>query len=86
MSKRKKDDDKIYISFVSNSRDSVCGSSVLISYPTPNKEKQRECILADLGIVQGSMSPEIEYSSNKKVMENIPLEDLSGVFISHAHC
>lgn len=86
MGGKKKENDKIYISFVSNSRDDVCGSAVLISYPTPNGLKERECILADLGIIQGSMSPEIEYSSNKKVMENIPLEDLSGVFISHAHC
>lgn len=85
MSKKKKSNDKIWISFISNSRDDVCGSSVLISYPTPNEEKERGAVLCDCGIVQGSMSPEIEYSSNKKAMENVPLEDLSAVFISHAH-
>lgn len=86
MSKKKKSTDKIWISFVSNSRDDVCGSTVLVSYPTPNEEKERGLIVLDKGIIQGSMSPEVEYSVNKKDVEKLNVEDVSGVFISHAHC
>gem|GEM_PF-2244176 len=83
MSKRRNKDNDIVVSFVGGSRDDVCGSATLISYPT---NEGRECILCDLGMIQGSFSPDIEYSSNKKLVENIPLEDISGVFLSHAHC
>lgn len=82
MGKGKRDND-IVISFLGGSRDDVCGSATLISYVT---EQGRECILCDLGIIQGSMSPEIEYSVNKKMVENIPIADIKAVFISHAHC
>lgn len=84
MSKKKRDND-IWVSFIGGSRDEVCGSAVLVSYPTPNEEKPRGCILLDCGMIQGAMSPEIEYSVNKKMLENIPLEELSAVFLSHGH-
>ena len=81
MSKRNKNND-IIISFIGGSRDDVCGSAVLISYPTADG---RECILCDLGMIQGSMSPNIEYSDNKKMVENVELEHIKAVFLSHAH-
>lgn len=81
MSKKRKDE-KIVISFLGGSRDDVTGSVVQICIPSKDGHIN---ILCDLGMIQGSMSPEIEYSSNKKVIENIDVENIDYVFISHSH-
>lgn len=83
MSKKKNKDNNVIISFVGGSRDDVTGSAILISYPIGNEE--HKCICLECGMIQGSMSPEIEYSSNKKLVENIPVKDISNVFLTHQH-
>lgn len=83
MSKKKKDSDKIIVSFVGGSRTNITGSSVLISYPTSNTERKLICLEA--GMIQGESKPEYEYSVNKKMIENIPVEDVSAVFVMHSH-
>lgn len=82
MSKRRNKDNDIIVSFIGGSRDDVCGSAVLLNYPT---KEGRSNILCDLGMIQGSMSPEVEYSVNKKMLENIPLDYIDAVFLSHGH-
>lgn len=61
---KRRNENNIIISFINGSRDDVCGSSVIVNYPT--KDNKRKNLLLDLGMMQGSMSAEIEYSSNKK--------------------
>ena len=67
MSKKRNKDNDIIVSFVGGSKTDVTGSATLISYPTNDK---RKCICLECGMIQGSMSPEIQYSSNKKLVEN----------------
>lgn len=83
MSKRRSKDNDIVVSFVGGSRDNITGSSVLISYPIGNGE--HKCICLECGMIQGLNKPEIEYSENKKMVENIPVEDVSAVFLLHSH-
>lgn len=83
MSKRRNKDNDIIISFVGGSRDNITGSSVLISYPIGNGE--HKCICLECGMIQGLNKPEIEYSENKKMVENIPVKDISAVFVAHQH-
>ena len=82
MSKKRNKDNDIIVSFVGGSKTDVTGSATLISYPTNDK---RKCICLECGMVQGSMSPEIQYSTNKKLVENIPVEGISAVFVMHSH-
>lgn len=83
MSRKKNKDNDIIVSFVGGSLTDVTGSSVLISYPLGNNE--RKCICLECGMIQGSMNPEVQYSVNKKLVENIPVEGISNVFIGHPH-
>lgn len=82
MSKKRNRENDIVVSFVGGSKTDVTGSSVLISYPT---SEERKCICLEAGMIQGSMSPEIEYSVNKKLVENIPVGGISAVFLMHSH-
>lgn len=83
MSKRNKDND-IVVSFVGGSKTNITGSSVLISYPVG--DKKHKCIALECGIIQGENKPELEYAMNKKMVENIPVEDIWAVFLMHSHC
>lgn len=83
MGRNRNRDNDIIVSFVGGSKTDVTGSSVLISYPIGNDE--RKCICLEAGMIQGSMSPEIEYSVNKKLVENIPVGGISAVFLMHSH-
>ncbi len=83
MSKKRNKDNDIVVSFVGGSRDSITGSCCLVSYPTGNGE--HKCIALECGMVQGSVKPEFEYADNKKMIENISVEDVSAVFLMHSH-
>lgn len=83
MGKKRKKDNDIIVSFVGGSLTGVTGSSVLISYPINNCERKLICLEA--GMIQGESKPEYEYSANKKMVENIPVEHISNVFLLHSH-
>jgi hypothetical protein len=83
MNKAKKKNNDIILSFVGGSRDNICGSALLISYPIENDK--HKCICLECGMIQGESKPEVDYSVNKKMIENIPVEDISGVFLMHSH-
>lgn len=83
MGKKKGKENDIILSCVGGSRDGITGSSWLISYPISNSE--RKLIALECGMIQGNAKPEYEYSDNKKMLENIPVEDVSAVFIMHSH-
>lgn len=81
-SKRNKEND-IVVSFVGGSRDGITGSCTLIAYPKGNGE--HGLIALECGMIQGEPKPEFEYSVNKKMVENVPVKDVEGVFLLHAH-
>lgn len=81
MSKKNKEND-IIISFLGTSNTDVTGSSVLINYPKGKKERGN--LLLELGLCQGSPTPEKDISSNRKMLENFSKE-LIGT-IEHAIC
>lgn len=78
MSKSK---DKIRISFPSASAEKVAGSQVLIQF---GKEKERQQILVECGLVQGESTVLKEYQANTKRFAFKPRE-LIAVFVCHCH-
>lgn len=83
MSSKKKKDDNIIVSFLGGNSSDVTGSATLISYLC---EEKRRTILIELGMIQGNKTVLEEYRENKKMIDNIPLKDVSEVFVLHPHC
>ncbi len=83
MGGKKNRDNDVVVSFVGGSRDNITGSCILVSYPTSNEE--HKCIALESGMIQGLSKPEHEYADNKKMVENIPVKDISTVFLGHSH-
>lgn len=83
MTKKKKNNNEIVISFVGGSKNDVTGSCVLISYP--KKDNERGLIAIECGLVQGEPTLEVEYSINKKMIERVPVKNIEGVFVGHCH-
>lgn len=76
-------ENNIILSCVGGSRDGITGSCWLVSYPIGNGE--RKLLALECGMIQGNAKPEYEYADNKKMIENVPVEDVSAVFIMHSH-
>jgi len=79
----KKKDNDIIVSLIGGQSQDVTGSATLISYVDENNE--RKCILCELGLIQGNNTVLGEYRENKKMIENIPYEDINYVFTIHNH-
>lgn len=78
MSKNK---DKIRVSFPSASAEKVAGSQVLIEF---GKDRERQKILVECGLVQGESTVLKEYQANSKKFAFKPKE-LTAVFVLHNH-
>lgn len=85
MSKKNKDND-IIISFLGTSNTDVTGSAILVNYSKGKKERGN--LLLELGLCQGSPTPEKDISSNRKMLENFSKEligTIDHVIVGHNH-
>ena len=71
--------DKIRVSFPSASAESVAGSQVLIQF---GKDKDKQTILVECGLIQGETTVLKEYQANTKKFAFKP-KDLTAVFVCH---
>lgn len=78
----KKYKNKIIITSLGGSTEDVTGSCFAIEYPLDNGN--RDLILIELGAIQTNRIQE-DYISNKKMIESIPFNLASNIFICHAH-
>lgn len=78
MSKSK---DKIRVSFPSASAEKVAGSQVLIQF---GKEKEKQQILVECGLIQGESTVLKEYQANTKKFA-FKSRELTAVFVCHCH-
>ncbi len=76
-----KSKDKIRVSFPSASAEKVAGSQVLIQF---GKEKEKQQILIECGLIQGESTVLKEYQANMKKFAFKPKE-LTAVFVCHCH-
>ena len=76
-----KNRDKIRVSFPSASAESVAGSQVLIQF---GKDKDKQTILVECGLIQGETTVLKEYQANTKKFAFKP-KDLTAVFVCHLH-
>lgn len=79
----KKKDEKIVITTCGGQSEGVTGSSTLVSFL--EDDGKRGLILIEMGGIQGNNTVLGEYQENKKLLENIPVEDIEYVFIAHSH-
>lgn len=79
----KKVKEEIVVSFLGGQSEHVTGSSVLIS--VLNDNDTRTNILVDLGLIQGENTILDDYKANKMMLENIPLQYIDYVLLTHAH-
>lgn len=82
MSKKKKDE--IVVTFLGGQSEHVTGSSVLISVLNEDGFT-RTNILVDLGLIQGENTILDDYKANKEMLENIPLNSIDYVILTHEH-
>ena len=78
----KKYKNKIIITSLGGSSDNVTGSCFAIEYPLDNGN--RDLILLENGSIQTNKIQE-DYLSNKKMIDNIPYNLASNIFICHSH-
>lgn len=79
----KKRNDDIIVSLIGGQSDGVTGSVTVVSYLDENNE--RKSILLELGGIQGNNTVLGEYKDNKRMIESIPYENISYVFVAHSH-
>jgi Cft2 family RNA processing exonuclease len=79
----KKKDEKIIVTTCGGQSEGVTGSSTLISFL--KNDGNRGLILIELGGIQGNSTILGEYQDNKKLLDNIPVEDIEYVFVAHSH-
>ena len=78
----KKYKNKIIITSLGGSTEDVTGSCFAVEYPLDNGN--RDLVLIELGSIQTNRIQE-DYISNKKVIEGIPFNLASNIFICHTH-
>jgi len=79
----KKKDEKIVVTTYGGQSEGVTGSITEISYK--KDDNSRGFILLEMGGIQGNNTVLGEYQENKKLLEDIPIEDVEYVFIAHSH-
>ena len=78
----KKYKNKILVTSLGGSSDDVTGSCFAIEYPLDNG--QRDLVLVECGSIQTNRVLE-DYIANKKVVEGIPFNLASAIFVNHIH-
>lgn len=78
----KKYKNKIIITSLGGSTEDVTGSCFAVEYPLDNGN--RDLVLIELGAIQTNRIQE-DYISNKKMIEGIPFNLASNIFICHGH-
>ena len=81
-SSNKKHKNKIIITSLGGSTEDVTGSCFAIEYPMDNGN--RDLVLIECGSVQTNRIVE-DYNANKKMVDNIPFNLASNIFINHQH-
>lgn len=86
MGKKRKDENKIYVNFLGESRNDVTGSSVLLNIP--RKDGTRYNVLIEMGMAQSNTIKQ-DLANNRKMLERFNKDLISSiehVFINHFHC
>ena len=78
----KKFKNKIIITSIGGSTEDVTGSCIAVEYPLDNGN--RNLILLESGGIQTNNMVE-DYNNNKKMIDNIPFNLASHIFIAHCH-
>lgn len=78
----KKYKNKIIITSIGGSTEDVTGSCIAIEYPLDNG--YRDLVLIECGAIQTNRIQE-DYISNKKMIDGIPFNLASNIFICHSH-
>ncbi len=78
----KKYKNKVIITSLGGSTDDVTGSCFSIEYPLDNGG--RDLILLECGAIQTNRMVE-DFNANKKMVENIPFNLASNIFVCHVH-
>lgn len=78
----KKHKNKIIVTAIGNSKEDVTGSCFAIEYSLDNGN--RDLILLECGAIQTNRIQD-DYIANKKMVENIPFNLASALFVCHSH-
>ena len=81
--RNKKNDNSIIITTCGGQSEGVTGSVTMVSYM--KSDNTRGLILLELGGIQGRNTIYDEYLENKKLLEELPIEDVEYVFVEHSH-
>ena len=81
-SSNKKHKNKILVTSLGGSTDGITGTSIAIEYTLDNGNK--DLVLLECGSMQSNRIKE-DYLDNKKMIDNIPFNLASAIFVAHVH-
>lgn len=82
MSKKRNKENDVIVTLCGGQSEGVTGSCTVVSY---NTLEGRKHLLVEIGGIQGNNTILGEYNENKKMLENIPIEDATYCFGIHSH-
>lgn len=82
LSNKKSHKNKIIVTSIGGSTEDVTGSCFAIEYPLDNGN--RDLVLVECGGIQTNRIQD-DYIANKKMIENIPYNLASAIFVAHCH-